>query len=165
MAGGEVIGAAIALLLLILVGYIMVGSTLSSADIVTTAQKDVTLQNEVRIHTAIEITDRKFLTPSTIIFNVTNQGDEPIGDFSNIDVYLWLTSTDPPTRYKFGDGTGGTWNLTDIRISPAQPEIIHPGLLDPGEYMTVKIELSSAPSGPLPVKIVTKNGVATSTTI
>jgi flagellar protein FlaF len=165
MASAEIIGAAIGILLMMIVAYLLVGSTLTAAEIVTTAQKDVTLQNEVRIHTAIEITHWKSPLTSTILFNVTNQGDEPISDFSDMDVYLWLTSTNPPTRYQFGDGTGGTWNITDIRISPTQPEIIHPGILNPGEYMAVKIELSAAPSGALPVKIVTNNGVATSKTI
>lgn len=161
MAGAEIIGAAIGVLLLVLVGYIMVGSTLSSAEIVASAQKDLTMQNEARLRTAIEITAWDHPS-SNIFFNVSNQGDETISDFSHMDVYLSLDSTNPPTRYQFGDGTGGTWNITHIVIDSTHPEIIHPTILDPGERMQVKIELPAAPPSAVPVKIVTNNGVTAS---
>jgi len=51
MAGAEIIGAAISVLLLILVGYFLIGSALTTAETVASAQKDITLQNEARLQT------------------------------------------------------------------------------------------------------------------
>ncbi len=51
MAVADLIGAAVGVLLLVLVAYILVGSTLSTAEIVSNAQKDLTLHDEARLHT------------------------------------------------------------------------------------------------------------------
>ena len=58
MAVAELIGAAIGVLLLVMVAYLLVGSTLSTAELMVTAQKDVTLQQESRMHTLFSITDQ-----------------------------------------------------------------------------------------------------------
>jgi hypothetical protein len=149
MAGGEVIGAAIGVLLLILVGYIMVGSTLSSADIVTTAQKDVTLQNEIRLHTSIDILT--FTPPPTlpglVTFSVKNDGSEPINNLAHMDVFLHLSDNSGFSRFTYGNGDGQTW----IRIDSPSDWIY------PGETMTGKINSISIACDQ--IKVVTDNGV------
>ena len=57
MAVAGIIAAAVGVILLIIVAYIVVGATISAAETVTSAQKDVTLQNEMRLGTAVVITD------------------------------------------------------------------------------------------------------------
>ena len=57
MAVAGIIAAAVGVMLLIVVGYVVVGATITTAETVTNAQKDVTLQNEIRLGTAIVITD------------------------------------------------------------------------------------------------------------
>ena len=49
MAVAEIIGAAVGVLLLIIVAYIVVGSTLTTAETVSFAQKDLTLQQRSAI--------------------------------------------------------------------------------------------------------------------
>jgi len=170
MAGAEIIGAAIGVLLLVLVGYIMVGSTLTSAEIVASAQKDLTMQNEARLRTEISIdNDSVGYQSSKLIFNITNTGSEVIGDFNHMDVYV-AELGNAPMHYKFnaiplvaGDGTSGisTWGYTGIRGYTGNPEIIHPGMLDPDEKMTV--EINNMPVGnpsTYSVTFATPNGVS-----
>jgi archaeal flagellar protein FlaF len=90
MAVAELIGAAIGVLLLVMVAYLLVGSTLSTAELVVTAQKDVTLQQEARMHTHLTITDQKN-TNSIILANITNTGTEIISDFKHMDILVYDT--------------------------------------------------------------------------
>ncbi len=80
MAVAGIIAAAVGVMLLIVVGYVVVGATITTAETVTNAQKDVTLQNEMRLGTAIVITDPEN-SSSIITSNVTNTGTEIISDF------------------------------------------------------------------------------------
>ena len=165
MAGAEVIGAAISILLLILVGYIMVGSTLSSAEIVASAQKDLMLQNEARLRTEITIPldditiEEVSSTSFNLKFNLKNLGNEVVGDFKHMDVILSFSS-DTPIHYKFneipktqGYAGDGTWGYTQI-----SSENIHPGMLDPNEIMLVEIDGFDSIPLPLQITMITPNG-------
>ena len=57
MAAAGIIGTAVGVILLIVVAYVVVGATLTAAETMSNAQKDVTLQNQMRIGTAFTITD------------------------------------------------------------------------------------------------------------
>lgn len=125
MAGAEVIGAAIGVLLLILVGYLVVGSTLTAADIVTTAQKDVTLQNEIRLRTEIAIDSpipAGLPLGSQLRFKVKNTGSETIGDFAHWDVFV-NTSTGYQ-RYNYDNSNPG--NTPGLWIIENNPHILNP---------------------------------------
>jgi len=54
MAVSEIIGAAVGILLLVIVAYVIVGGTLTAGETIATAQKDLTLQNEARLRTSIQ---------------------------------------------------------------------------------------------------------------
>jgi len=163
MAGAEVIGAAIGVLLLILVGYLVVGSTLTAAEIVTTAQKDVTLQNEARLNTAIEISDITIegqVAPSTLLnlkFNLKNSGSEVVGDFKHMDVYVTPNGFSPIYHKATvipGPGVAkSTWGYTSIL-----QDIIHPNMLDPNETMLVEIDGFDSLTLPLQISMITPNG-------
>lgn len=173
MAVGEIIGAAIGILMLIIVAYLVVGSTLSTAELVVNTQKDVTLQNEARLRTSISISDVAFTNqnepnqppPVKLSFQLKNTGNEPIRDFSHMDVYVSLSSS-APSFYRFdaaevpgaGDAMSHTWAYTQIR-----PDNIHPGMLDPEEKMYIEIEnfdLDSVPTEGYTISISTSNGVS-----
>ena len=93
MAVAGIIAAAVGVMLLIVVGYVVVGATITTAETVTNAQKDVTLQNEKRLGTAIAITNPEN-NSSIITSNITNTGTEIISDFNHMDVLVYDTGSD-----------------------------------------------------------------------
>ena len=162
MAAAEIIGTAIGVMLLIIVAYILTGSTLISAETVANAQKDLTLQNEVRLKTDIAFTNgEKGIEGSMLNFSVTNTGNEVISDFDHMDVYTYSSATSGFQHYsydKYNLGNTGNWSITRI-----DNDFIHPNQLDPGEKMWVSATFSgSIPRG---VQIVTSNGVYASAVV
>jgi flagellar protein FlaF len=155
MAGAEIIGAAIGVLLLVLVGYIMVGSTLSSAEIVASAQKELTLRNEAALRTSITISSPK-ISSSYFNFSLNNTGNEVIGDFTHMDIFSWDGVSTGYQRYTYNQsGDIGTWKIEKI-----DPDFIHPKMLDPGEAMWIRATFT--PDTPTWILITTSNGVFTS---
>ena len=136
------IEAAIGITLLLIVSYVVLGSITTAANTVSTAQKDITLQNDARLDTGIVISNVSW-TNDCLRFNITNTGSEVIGNLNATDVFV-ANSTDTPKLYKFdlasspspgyGSATLGTWAYNSI-----WPDTTHPGMLDPGEMMLIKI--------------------------
>ena len=152
MAGAEIIGAAIGVLLLILVGYLLIGSALTTAEVVTSAQKDITIQNEARLQTSIAISDVSFGASTTFI--LTNTGKEPIKDFSHMDVILF-SSDDSPKRYPY-DYTGteaSSWSYVPF------VEKVNPGTFDPNEQIFITVK--NPGYSPSYVQVICANGVYT----
>jgi flagellar protein FlaF len=161
MAGAEIIGTAIGVLLLILVGYLLVGSTLSSAEIVASAQKDLTAQNEARLRTQVEISSTR-LDSSNKWFNVSlnNIGSESIGDFPHMDVFSYETSTGYQ-RYTYTPNSNpvqGEWTIIKI-----YPDSVHPRMLDPGDAVWICATYTGNP--PTSTLVSTSNGIYTSSRI
>jgi flagellar protein FlaF len=161
MAVAEIIGAAIGVMLLVIVAYMLVGSVLTTADVVTTAQKDVTMLSEARLKTSIMINK-----PETSIevqglnFSVTNTGNEIISDFNHMDLYTWDGSSEEYQRYIYNKNLPvmpGNWSV--LRI---ERDSIHPGQLDPGEKMWIWATFPGA--NPLWFQVTTSNGVNAQTT-
>jgi flagellar protein FlaF len=154
MAVAGIIAAAVGVILLIIVAYIVVGATITAAETVTSAQKDVTLRNEMRLGTAITITDPTN-SSSIITSNITNTGTEIISDFTHMDVLVYDTGfTDYQIcTYNAGEtGTPGTWYF-----SSRYQDFIHPFELDPGEEYQIQVFTSG--SSPEWFQITTGNGV------
>ncbi len=156
MAVSELIGAAVGIVLLIVVSYVVVTSTLVTAETVAGTQKDLTLAQEARLRTSVSLTDPHNATEeaSIILANLTNTGSEPISDFKHMDVLVYdqdemsyETCTYDPTG-----GTAGTWNIEN-----RYGEFIHPYSLDPGEVYQVRIVTSG--DAPAWFQITTANGV------
>ena len=159
MAVAEIIGAAVGILLLIIVAYIVVGSTLAAAETVSNAQKDLTLQHESRLQTSFVITDKDKNGP-VINISVTNTGTEIIRDFSHMVIFTYSTGDIRGYHNLNFDrmtcGVEGTWCIpSDLGIVP---DIIHPNQLDPGEKMWI---MATSPSGTSPdwCQVTTGNGV------
>jgi archaeal flagellar protein FlaF len=152
VAVAGIIAAAVGVMLLIVVGYVVVGATITTAETVTNAQKDVALQNEMRLGTAIIITD-PIHSSSNITSNVTNTGTEIISDFRHMDVIVYDTgSNDYQVCTYDPGGNPGTWDITN-----RYQDFIHPSELDPGEKYQIRVAtLGSSPSW---FQITTSNGV------
>ena len=160
------IEAAIGITLLLIVSYVVIGSIITAADTVSNTRKDITLQNEARLDTDIVISNVSWssLSSDKLRFNITNTGSEVIGNLNATDVFVAI-STDTPKLYKFdlasspspgyGRADLGTWAYSSI-----SPDNIHPGMLDPGEMMLVKIyNLPTVHPNTL-VGLTTSNGVS-----
>ena len=132
---------------MLIVSYVVLGSITTAADTVSAAQKDITLQNEARLNTAITISGVSWTgqvdgTHDYLHFHITNNGSEIISNFNATDVYVAI-SGDAPVKYTFdaasspgGHGNFGsrTWAYDSIST-----ENINPGMLDPGEVMYIYI--------------------------
>jgi flagellar protein FlaF len=161
MAAAEIIGAAIGVLLLMVVAYVVVSSTLTAAETVATAQKDLTLQNEARLRTSLSLNRSEISnTTSALDFSVTNTGNEIISDFDHTDIYTW--DGDPSHDYqkymyeKSPTVTPGNWSIW------FENDLIHPNQLDPGEKMWVTVNYIGAK--PTWFQVTTSNGVYAQTT-
>jgi len=174
MAVGEMIGAAIGILMLIIVAYLVVGNTLSTAEMVVNTQKDVTLMNEARLNTAITIPSASGNltahgpTRYRVDITVSNSGSEPIYNFNQTDVYI-TNATAPTELYTFdpsGVGIGGSYYTRSWSYIVIYPDDIHPGMLDPGEELdTISIlNIRWNPDG-AQVTVVMPNGASASGTI
>jgi archaeal flagellar protein FlaF len=164
MAVAEIIGAAIGILLLVAVAYLLVGGTLSTAEIVVNAQKDVALQSEVRLKTDISmIKSDMSITgsgPKGLNFSITNTGNEIISDFEHTDVYTYNNIDNGYQHYRYDKyKTGNAGNWTVLRIDN---DYIHPNQLDPGEKAWIMATFSG--TNPVWVQFATNNGVYAQTT-
>lgn len=150
MGTASLIASAVGILLLVVTAYVLVGGTISIAEVVASAQQDSFHAGEARMRTAIVITNATVnLTTSTLAFDMENTGGETISDFDHMDIFV--ASDDVPVRYPQGSGAG-TWSLSSI-----EPDAIHPLQLDPDEVAIIAIAFSGTP--PTWVKASTSTGV------
>ena len=177
MAGADVIGTAICVALLVIVAYVVAGSILTTTGVVINTQSDMNRQIGARLNTAIQVNTTPGPTfnqydwsPNRwyIHFHIINTGNEVISNFNSTDVYL-ATSTNAPVQYKFdgaaqdatfggrcGDANSRTWNYYDI----FPDDNMNPGMLDPGEELSIDIcNFNSIPDHFL-VGATTPNGVS-----
>ena len=161
MAVAEIIGAAIGVLLLVVVAYLLVGGTLTAAETMANAQKDLTMQNEVRLRTSINITANPPST-DTVIINVTNNGNEIISDYSHMDVYSY-NGTQGFQYYTYDHCTSCTPGTGYWAIQSFENDHLHPKELDPGERMNI---IATFPGvNPIRFQVTTSNGVSAQTAI
>ena len=159
MAVAEIIGAAIGVMLLVVVAYMLVGSVLTAAEVVSNAQKDLTLLNEARIRTDISFFPSSVQNSSLteLSFCLNNTGSEVIRDFTHMDVFT--TNSAGMTHYtKATVPEEGYWTIIQF-----DRDFVHPGMLDPGE--AVWINATYVGEKPVTVLVSTSNGVYASTTI
>ncbi len=155
MAVAEIIGAAIGILLLVIVAYLIVGGTLSVAETVAVAQKDLALQTESRMRTDLRLNNSETSIAGTALtFSLTNTGNEIVSDYPHFDVFTDDNSGTPYTHYTYADipGTAGTW-----AIIQRDNDRIHPNQFDPGEKIWITATFSG--SDPVWLMVSTDNGV------
>ena len=151
MGAGTIIASAIVIVLLIITGYVLIGGTLSTAQIVMAAQRAAAEKEGQRIHTQIEIMNASTNTTTQQTFiEVKNTGSEVVGDFDHMEVYL-LQGTQPYTYTNLS--VAGNWTYS------INPDLVHPNLLDPSEVANITALYDPAHGDPLWVKVTTANGV------
>lgn len=157
MAVAEIIGAAVGILLLVIVAYLIVGGTLSVAETVSSAQKDLTATTESRLRTDMTMTGSEITVSGTnnLTFSVINNGNEAISDYDHIEVFSSNTSGPGYSRYTYSEpsGTINTW-----AIVKRDNDIIHPNQTDPGEK--IWITATFVGQDPIWVQVTTNNGVS-----
>ena len=154
MAVADLIGAAVGVLLLVIVAYVLVGSTLSIAETVTNAQKAAALQEQTQIRTDFSIINATTENGSYINCTISNTGSEIISDFKHMDVIVYDSGTGDYQLYPYSSipGISGTWTITE-----KGDDIIHPSELDPGEEY--RIEVYTEGPSPCWFQITTANGI------
>lgn len=167
MAVAEIIGAAVGVLLLVVVAYLLVGGTLSTAETVITAQKDITLLQETRLGTKIEISGVVIPQGNLMNFSISNNGTTSIKDLEHMDIMLY-DSTIGYTTYKYVKNIAippesldpnslADYTWTDVIYSN---DNIHSRQLDPGTTMIVEVKLPSSAERPTNLQVVTGNGIS-----
>lgn len=156
MAASELIGAAVGVILLIIVAYVVVTSTLVTAETVAGTQKELTLRQETRMRTALSLSDLYNTTDqsSIIMANLSNTGTETISDFKHMDVLVYDQElmVYGICTYDETGGTAGTWNIAN-----RYGEFIHPYSLDPGERYQIRIMTTG--NQPKWIQVTTADGV------
>jgi flagellar protein FlaF len=157
MGAGTIIATAIAIILLIITAYVLIGGTLATAKTAILAQRAVSDQENQRIHTRIEImnTSANLGTGQTFL-EVKNTGSEVIGDFDHMEVYLLQNLTPDAFTPVTYTNLPAAFNFT-YKIIP--PDLVHPGLLDPDEITNLTVLYDAAKGDPSWVKVTTANGV------
>ena len=151
MGAGTIIASAIVIVLLIITGYVLIGGTISTAQIVMVAQRAAAEKDGQRLHTQIEIMNASTNTTTQQTFiEVKNTGSEVVGDFDHMEVYL-LQGTQPYTYTNLS--APFTW------IYSIAPDQVHPRLLDPDEVANITVPYDPARGDPSWVKVATANGV------
>lgn len=156
MAVSEIIGAAVGVILLIIVAYVIVSGTLIAGETMANSQKDLTLLQESRMRTSIALSGIE-QNKSIIFANITNTGTEIIGDFKHMDVLVY--DSDLSDHYRIFPYAPGGVPETPLAwgIDNRHGEFIHPNQLDPGEVYRIRI--NSAGDNPGWFQITTANGV------
>ncbi|MDD1664321.1 MAG: flagellar protein FlaF [Methanomicrobiales archaeon] len=153
MGAGTIIASAIVIVLLIITGYVLIGGTLSTAQIVMAAQRAAAEKEGQRIHTRIEIINASTNETSSQTFvEVKNTGSEVVGDFHHMELYLLQGGT--PYTYT-NLSVAGNWTYS------INPDLVHPNLLDPDEVANITVSYDPDPlkGPPTWVKVTTANGV------
>jgi len=150
MGAGTIIATAIAITLLIVTGYVLIGGTLTTARVVTFAQQAAAEREAEKVHTRIEIFSATTnVTDGKAYLEVNNTGSIVVKDFGHMEVYL-LQGGEPHTYLN----QPGPWNWT-YTISP---DAVHPMLLDPDETVNITVSYDPALGDPSWAKVTTAGG-------
>lgn len=156
MGVGSVVASAISIVLIIIVAYVVMGGVIITAETVADAQEARLHQEELRLHTGIEVTDYTLDEgASTLYLNLTNTGSEPILTYEQMVVFTAAKDASPVYyTYKSG-GSDGTWSWLTIT-----PDFVHPKELDPDEVMNISVRYAG--EQPAWVQVTTPNGISDS---
>lgn len=147
MGAASLIASAFGIILLILAAYFLAAGAVSTMEVVSSAQKDMTQLQVKMLGTSINIREIPNATsPMRII--VENNGREPIRDYSHMDIYLEYENDCSRIPYYWGGG-GDYWYSDSL------------SQWDPGEVRNLTITFSGGT--PKAVQIVTANGITART--
>jgi len=132
MGFASIVATALGIILLIVTAYVLVSGVLVASETVVDAQKDMTELQVKMLGTSLDITNAS--TQEVIVYN---SGNEPVRDFTNLDLYI---------------DNGGGWVLYRYNTDwTANKSYMNPGK---------SIAISHTIGSPYEVKIVTPNGIS-----
>jgi flagellar protein FlaF len=116
---GELIGATVGIILLIIAAYVIVGSTVNTAEGVASAQRDMVLLQNIQLDTHIKVIDTGNDT-NYLNFIITNNGTAAITDLKDMDVIIGNGNTSLPVLYHFSSSVADQshWTANASSISP-----------------------------------------------
>jgi flagellar protein FlaF len=154
MGLGSLIASAVAIILLVITAYVIIGGTIATAEIVSLAQEEQAHTIQKAMRTSIDIVDVEVDAGASVMYvEVYNAGTEIIADFDSMDVFV-IYNAEP---WYISPGTGpGTWSPGAI-----VPDIVHPGQLDPEETVNISVAYAGGVP-PAWVQVTTGNGVCAS---
>lgn len=147
MGFATIIGAIVGVFLLLVVAYLLIGASLITAEVVMTAQRDMTEVQTDKTGTSIAIDGYHIADNTTLFILVKNDGTTVIMNPLQMDLFL---ATD------IGTQTREEWQKIGIT-----PDLINPGFLDPGEVLNMSVSIDEL-SPPIWVKVATPTGTAAS---
>ena len=166
MAGADLIGTAICIGLLVIVAYVVAGSIMTTAGVVTTAQMDMTRLQEERLNTDILVVYCvKWASETDVEFYIKNTGSTII-DPTELNMVI-ITDGSPSVILSNGSGVAGTgtWNWKEeiaqavILENPTEywtGEKFNKKQWDPGEIMAGWT--ATTPRNPVEFHVFTRNG-------
>ena len=144
MAVAEIIGTAIGTMLLIIVAYLLVGNVLNTAEVVSNAQKDLTLLSESRLHTDLSITNVEVSGNADSTSRSRIPGRRSYLIFPTADVFVYNVGGPGYSEYLYNATDNAlpySWSRSIIN------DYVHPGELEPGESMYVNVYYPGGNSG------------------
>ena len=170
MAGADVIGTAVCIILLVVMCYVVVGSIMMTSGLIINAQNDMARSQQERMETSITMADCRWSSDSTlwrINFTVLNNGNQVIKNINQTNVMV-IGGSNPPIYYSNGVNTGAaaysssTWYYDgsfDKDISRTS-ETLNPGQWDPNEYLFGQVWIGFNPSTTsTQVQVILPNGM------
>lgn len=144
MGFGPVIATAISIVVLIAAGYVLIGGMAHSADVTAASLKTAGDAKNGQLKTALSVNGGSGFVNGTLTFNLHNTGSEKIADLSQLDVILKFTDAGDPVTTSWvplaqpGQTTGLRWSSAGI--ASITGDTINPGMLDPGETLSVEVQ-------------------------
>ena len=149
------IPAIIIIALLLLTSVTLAEQVLSSHEDAAESWLEMEERQLDRSRTQISILDAYAPSDTQVDVTVRNDGQEKLADFERWDVILRADSFAEWYPYTTTLSTSDTWTAS---IS----EVVEPSILNPGEQMTVRIELSEGVGSDNLVVVTTPNGLSAS---
>lgn len=157
-------------LALIIVSFVsMEINTLQSTNKIASSLKQMEAQSSELVRTNIAAVPPAAYSGGALDLTVRNDGQTNLADFTQWDVivqyqdgdfsYLAYTPTGPVDP--------GQWTVQGIYAANGSPETFDPGVLDPGEQMTLSINLDRnlGPGESCEITVSTPNGIKSQTQV
>jgi flagellar protein FlaF len=169
MGFGSVIATAISIIVLLAAGYLLVGSITHSADVTGTSIKAAADLDTRRINTVLAIDGvGSSSAQGWFSFYLENVGSEKITDITKLDMIFKTTGLNDSVHYVPYGTTGPVYweNDTITSLTVGIGDVMNPGMLDPGEYVNIRVhEEGGFPSNTAWVQVTAPNGASVSSNI
>ena len=145
MGFGTVIASMISVAIILLASYVCSNGGFYMADVLSDSVMEMQENENEILKTEIEITSI-YADEAKVFVSLHNKGSTKIGDYDYMDVIVKYSNTSGAAKttwipYQKDAGTlENRWTVGNI-----SPDLVNPGILDPGEEMELQILLEDSP--------------------